>query len=137
MRRFSKREDYAVILVDSLALHFEKRLVALSEVAAEYKLSVLLLRNVAQDLRRAGLITAVEGRGGGYKLTRHPEKIQIGEIIRAFSTDPLYMCCQNTTDGKCSASACPHGFSLNRLNNMFLEKVANMTLAEFRESKNV
>lgn len=136
MIRFSKREDYAVILVDTLAQNFDKRFVPLSEVARRYRISLLFLRNIALDLRRAGLITAIEGKKGGYKLTKHPRDIRLGEVMKAFVKEqPLFSCCQNTTDGKCSISSCPHGFSLRRLSNEFMEKIANLSLAEFSLQK--
>lgn len=130
MMRFSRSEDYAVILVDELAKHYEKRLVSLSEIAKLHRLSLLFLRNVAKDLRKAHIIEAVEGKNGGYKLVKHPNKLALGQIIEAVAKRPLFTCCQDTTDGKCHTNKCSHGFSLQRLNNEVLEKIYNMRLSE-------
>lgn len=130
MIRFSRSEDYAVILVGELSEHFEKGLVSLSRIAKNKKLSLLFLRNIAHDLRKANIVTAVEGKNGGYKLTKNPNSIQLGEIIKAVAKRPLFSCCQNTKDGKCHTSTCSHGFSLQRLNNQFLEKIYTMKLSE-------
>lgn len=128
MIRFSKRGDYAVIIINELVKHFGKQLIPLSHIAKTHKLSPFFLRNVATDLRRAGLIDAIEGKNGGYKLNRPPKFIYAGEIIHAVSKHPIYSCCQKTKDGKCIAKSCPHGFSLRRLNNEFIEQVSGMTL---------
>ncbi|MBI2074337.1 MAG: Rrf2 family transcriptional regulator [Candidatus Levybacteria bacterium] len=131
MIRFSKKEDYAIILINKLVQNYKKRLVPLSEVAREHKLPLLFLRNIASDLRKSGLIVAVEGKSGGYKLSKHPSNIEVGEVITALTKNPLFSCCQNTKDGKCAASTCPHGFSLRRLSNTILEKISGVTLDKF------
>ncbi|MDZ7809834.1 MAG: Rrf2 family transcriptional regulator [Arhodomonas sp.] len=38
-------------------------------------------------LRRAGLVQGIPGPGGGYRLTRDPEDLAIGEIIRVMDND--------------------------------------------------
>lgn len=128
MIRFSKREDNAIILVSELVKQFGKRLVSLSEVATKHNISVLFLRNIASDLRAAGLIEAVEGKNGGYKLKKAPNQMQLGEVISAVSKQPIFSCCQNTKDGKCRANTCPHGFSLRRAHNEFLENLVEKTV---------
>ena len=85
MIRLSRREDYAVILVNKLATEYNKRLVPLSEIAKEYNISLLFLRNLANELRSAGLIKAVEGKLGGYYLSKDAKKIKMGDILEVFS----------------------------------------------------
>lgn len=130
MIRFSKREDYGIVLMSKLCQSYGRKLTPLSEIAREYKISILFLRNIARDLRKVGLISAVEGKNGGYKLTKNPKDIQLGEIIQALSKKPIFSCCQETFDGRCKVAPCPHGFSLRRLNNEFLETVSRKSLKE-------
>lgn len=130
MIRFAKSEDYALILVQSLTNAYKKRLVPLSEIAKANHLSLLFLRNIAASLKKTGFITAIEGKNGGYKLTKDPQSIQLGNIIEASSKKTFFSCCQKTKDGKCQAKTCPHGFSLRRLQNQFLEKVYLIKLSE-------
>lgn len=130
MIRFAKSEDYALILVQSLTKEYKKRLVPLSEIAKKYSLSLLFLRNIAASLKRAGFITAVEGKKGGYKLVKDPQSIQLGNIIEASSKKTFFSCCQKTKDGKCQAKTCPHGFSLRRLQNQFLKQIYAIKLSE-------
>lgn len=130
MIRFSKREDYGVVLMADLLKNFEKRLIPLSEIAQKHKIPLLFLRNIAADLRKTGLISAVEGKNGGYKLAKNPSNIQLGKIIQALSKKSIFSCCQETSDGRCKVVSCPHGFSLRRLNNEFLETVSRKSLKE-------
>ena len=130
MIQISKSEDYAVLLVSTIAKHFDIGLVPLSAIAKQHNLSVLFLRNIAQDLKKAGIITAVEGKTGGYRLVHDPKQILLGKILESVSKKPLFSCCQNTPDGKCHASKCSHGLSLRRMHNQFLEKLYDMPLSE-------
>lgn len=138
MIRFSRREDYAVIVVTKLASAFGKQLVPLSDIAKEYRLSLLFLRNVANDLRAKGLIFAVEGKNGGYSLKKNPKVLKMGEVLKAFTTEPLLACCStfSTTNAKdrCSQEGfCRTGYIWRKLNREFLEKVSSLSVQEFME----
>ncbi len=128
MIHFSKREDYGIILISELAKSYSKKVVPLSKIAKKHKIPLLFLRNIASDLRRSNLIDAQEGKNGGYKLKRSPALIQVGEIIKALSKGPLFSCCQDTKDGRCIADNCPHGLSLRRAHNHFIDKLTKITL---------
>ena len=136
MIRFSRREDYAVMLVHKLAVEYKKRLVPLSEIAEEYEISLLFLRNLAGELRKAGLIKAVEGKSGGYYLTRNPRKILLGDILSVFAKNRLLECCPATVKNNyqrvCPKKGhCVTGNVWRTVNREFLDKVYNMSLIDF------
>lgn len=138
MIRFSRREDYAVIVVTKLASAFGKQPVPLSDISKEYRLSLLFLRNVANDLRAKGLIFAVEGKNGGYFLKKNPEVLKMGEVLKAFTTEPLLECCStfSTGDakGRCPQEGfCRTGYIWRKLNKEFLERVSSLSVREFME----
>ncbi len=136
MIRFSRREDYAVILITKLAQNFNKRVVALSEIAKEYKISLLFLRNLASDLRKEGIIQAVEGKKGGYFLTKDPKKLRMREVLSAFTKKPLLECCRsgiNHKGGCPKESFCQPGYIWRKLNKQFLEKISNLSIEEFMD----
>lgn len=134
MIRFSKREDYAVIIISELAKNYNKRLVPLSEIAKRYKISVLFLRNLANELKNAGIITAVEGKSGGYLLQGDPSILKVGDVLQVFSKKPLLECCPigKLHKGACKkVSSCETGYVWRRLNKEFLDKIYKLSLLEF------
>jgi Rrf2 family transcriptional regulator, cysteine metabolism repressor len=134
MIKFSRREDYAIILMNKLANEYNKRLVPLSEIAAEYEISLFFLRNLANTLRTAGLIRATEGKTGGYSLIKNPETVKMGEILRIFSNDQTLSCCSghNTHTRICPQQKnCIAGNTWRQLNKEFIDKIYNLTLIEF------
>lgn len=136
MIRLSKREDYAIILVNELARNYNKRLVPLSEIANEYSISVLFLRNLAHDLKNAGIIKATEGKTGGYYLVKKPKSLKMGEILSIFSKNQLLDCCTTGKSDK-HARSCPRedncitGNVWRKLNKEFIDKIYNLSLMEF------
>lgn len=134
MIRFSRREDYAVILITKLAQNYNKRLVPLAEIAREYKISLLFLRNLANDLRRSGIIKAFEGKNGGYFLEKDPKKLLMKDVLSSFSKEPLLECCPTGLNhkGKCSkVSFCQPGFIWRKINKDFIEKISNLSVEQF------
>jgi Rrf2 family nitric oxide-sensitive transcriptional repressor len=57
--------------------------IALTEFAAEQKLSYHHVAKVAQELAREGFIKSRRGRSGGVELARAPQDIRMGEVVRA------------------------------------------------------
>ena len=139
MIKFSRREDYAIIMINKLAQEYGKRLIPLSEIAEEYSISLLFLRNLAQEMRRAGLIKAVEGKTGGYYLTKEPQKIKMGNVLCIFSKNQLLECCPVTQ--KSHARSCPKkdscitGNIWRQLNKEFLDKIYSLSLIDFMTTK--
>lgn len=63
------------------------KLLTIEETAKAYGISRAHLMKVVNQLIREGYLTAVRGRSGGFKLGIAPEKIRIGEVIRATEPD--------------------------------------------------
>lgn len=134
MIRFSRREDYAIIIVNKLAQEYNNRLVSLTEIAEEYDISLFFLRNLANSLRAKGLIRAMEGKTGGYSLTKNPSEIKMGEILRIFSNAEQLTCCSENDKHKriCPQQKnCIAGNTWRKLNKEFIDKVYNLSLTEF------
>lgn len=136
MIRLSKREDYAIILINELAKNYNKRLVPLSEIASGYSISVLFLRNLAYDMKNEGVIKAVEGKAGGYYLAKDPSKLKMGDVLRIFSKNQLVECCDTPGSGK-HARVCPKqdrcitGNVWRKLNKEFIDKIYDLSVKDF------
>jgi Rrf2 family transcriptional regulator, cysteine metabolism repressor len=66
-----------------LAIHHQGRPVPLREIAEQEQISLKFLEQIFPDLRRAALINSLRGSRGGYRLSRPPEEIRVGDIVRA------------------------------------------------------
>ena len=81
--RISARGEYAIKAVLDLALHHDRGLVPIQEVAARQGIPQRYLEQVLLALRRAGVLASKRGSSGGYHLTKPPDEITVGAVLRA------------------------------------------------------
>ena len=74
--------DYALRLLMLLAIEPDK-LHTIEETALRYGISRNHLMKIAQTLVQADFIESLRGRGGGLRLARAAESINLGAIVRA------------------------------------------------------
>ncbi|HMJ79997.1 MAG TPA: Rrf2 family transcriptional regulator [Candidatus Dormibacteraeota bacterium] len=90
---FSTRGEYGVRLMVELARHHGHGPVSLAEIADHEELPRPYLEQLVVSLRDAGLVSSTRGAHGGYALTRDPEEIRMGEVLRALEGPLAPMVC--------------------------------------------
>ena len=78
---FSTKGIYALRAMADLATH--DGWVSLGDVSKRQGISRKYLEQVISLMHKAGFVESQRGKGGGYRLTREPEKFTLGEILRA------------------------------------------------------
>jgi Rrf2 family iron-sulfur cluster assembly transcriptional regulator len=88
--KLSTKGRYAMVALADLALADGAatgpggdELKSLAEVARRQDISLPYLEQLFVKLRRAGLVEAVRGPGGGYRLAKAPSEIRISEVMEA------------------------------------------------------
>jgi Rrf2 family protein len=81
--RISAKGEYAIKAMLDLAIHRERGLIPIQEVAARQSIPQRYLEQVLLSLKRAGLLTSKRGSTGGYHLTKAPDEITVGAVLRA------------------------------------------------------
>ena len=84
--RLTDFSDYALRLLMYAAARPEQ-LVTIEETARLYGISRAHLMKVANQLTRAGFLRAVRSRSGGLALAMQPERIRLGDVLRATEPD--------------------------------------------------
>jgi Rrf2 family protein len=75
------------------------RLAELHDVSGSY------LAKQLQAMSRAGLVTSVQGKAGGYVLTRSPERIAVLDVVAAVDGDrPAFVCTEIRQRGPLAAT---------------------------------
>ena len=81
--RVSAKAEYAIKAVLDLAMHQRAALIPIQDIAARQAIPQRYLEQVLLALKRSGLLTSRRGSSGGYQLTRLPEEITVGAVLRA------------------------------------------------------
>jgi Rrf2 family nitric oxide-sensitive transcriptional repressor len=86
MMRLTTFSDYALRVLMYAATRGD-RLITIEETADVYGISRAHLMKVANQLTRAGFLKATRGRTGGLALAKRPDRIRLGDVIRATEPD--------------------------------------------------
>jgi len=78
--QLTRHTDYALRLLIFLCDADEQR-VSIADVAAAQRISRSHLMKIANELANHGFIEATRGRGGGIRLARPAESINLGDVI--------------------------------------------------------
>lgn len=77
----STKGRYALRFLVDLAEHQGEGFVPLKDVAARQEISEKYLEIVVKELVKGGLLAAMRGKGGGYRLNSPPEEYSIKSVI--------------------------------------------------------
>ena len=81
--RVSSKGRYAVVALLDVAQNSSIRPASLADVASRQKISLSYLEQLFAHLRRAGLVGASRGPGGGYRLQRPAAEISVADVFQA------------------------------------------------------
>ncbi len=86
--RITKQEEYGLRCILQLAQNGTGSKTTV-EIAAKEGLSVDYVTKLLILLRRHGIVQSVRGVKGGYRLSRSPEEIAVGQVMRALGWSVL------------------------------------------------
>ncbi len=103
--RLSSKSQYGLKACYILALNYPKQCVSASALERQIAVSGKYIEKIMRMLSGKGIVTAERGVTGGYKLTRAPEEITIGDIARALEdnmeiVDCISFCCPKCATGE-------------------------------------
>ncbi len=100
--KISTRGRYALRVMIDLAMNEKNGYISLKDIANRQEISMKYLEQIVSVLNKAGLIDALRGNNGGYKLNRKPNEYKVGEILRVSEGDltPVYCIHENCSRKK-------------------------------------
>lgn len=127
----STRGRYAIRLLADLAEHNSGAYIPLKEIADRQEISQKYIEKFIPTLTKAGLIEGQHGKGGGYRLTRAPEKYTILEILRLTEVDLAPVACLAENAEPCARAAECRTLPMWKRYNELTERFFNgITLAD-------
>lgn len=128
----SAKELYGLRAMSEFARHFGQGPLSLAEIARSQGISQAYLEQIAIDLRRAGLLVSTRGAQGGYALSRAPETMTAGDVIRALEGSILPVQCM--VEERCIPCAYEEGCSARsiwqQVRDRLVETLDSITLAD-------
>lgn len=127
----STKGRYALRVMVYLALRDEEEYIPLKEIAEQEGISQKYLESIMTILSKGGLVDAVHGKGGGYRLNRTPEAYTVGEILELTEGSLATVSCTSQGPSACSRSTCCRTLPMwEKLDSMVHDFFAGITLAD-------
>ena len=134
----STKGRYALRVMLEHAERPEGEYAALGTIATDQGISEKYLESIISVLSKAGLVDALRGKGGGYRLNRPAASYSVGEILRMTEGTLAPVSCLECSPNKCDrAGGCrtlPMWEKLDKLINGYLDSV---TLADLLDDKKI
>ncbi len=103
----STRGRYALRILVDMAEHRSESHVPLKEIAQRQEISEKYLESIVKELVKSGVLAGVRGKGGGYRLRRPPEQINVGDVLLCMEGSLSPVACLEAGAEPCPrASAC-------------------------------
>ena len=131
--KLSTRSRYGTRMMLDLAQHYDEGPVQIGAVAKREDISVKYLEQLIIPLKKANFIKSVRGPKGGHMLSKPPEEITVGEIVRILEGGiNLSSCIENPEMCDRTSSCLTRGIweettkaMHDKLNSVTLSKIIN------------
>jgi Rrf2 family iron-sulfur cluster assembly transcriptional regulator len=91
---------YAVMAVIDMAYSYDnQKPITLADISVRQKIALSYLEQIFNKLRKAGIVRAIKGPGGGYLLTE--ANFEIAKVIEAVEENIEMTRCSNRTSAGC------------------------------------
>ena len=127
----STKGRYALRVLVDMAENQTGEYIPLKEIAQRQEISEKYLENIVKSLVKAGILEGVRGKGGGYRMSKSPDRFTVGEVLRLCEGTLSPVSCLGEDARPCSRMArcrtLPLWKGLDRLIRDYLE---NYTIAD-------
>ena len=89
----STKGRYALRMILDLAENSTGSYVPLKEIAERQDISLKYMEAIMPNLVKAGLVTAIQGKGGGYMLSKNIGEYTVGEVLKASEGSMVPVAC--------------------------------------------
>lgn len=130
----STKGRYALRFLVDLAEHQGDGFVPLRDVAVRQEISEKYLEIVVKELVKGGLLTALRGKGGGYRLNRSPEEYNVKTVLELMEGPLAPVACLEPGQDACPRSRNCRTLPLwEGLDQVISDYLARFTLADLYE----
>lgn len=135
--KLSTRGRYGLKAMFQLALHYGEGPISLNQIADKQSLSESYLEQLFSVLRKENLINSVRGAQGGYMLSRTPDKITVGAVLRSLEGNMAISDCVLDENSDCSREdSCVTKLVWIKIKDSIDEVIDSITLQDMIDDEN-
>ena len=127
--RLTTFSEYSMRVMMYLGLQ-HGQLATIAEIAQAYNISENHLTKVVHQLAQRGYVETVRGKGGGLRLARDPNTVNLGAMIRDSEGEPSLLPCVDSQSDCCIQPACKLMVILREAQTALFNVLDKYTLAD-------
>ena len=132
--KLSTRSRYGARILVDLARHNDQGPVQIGEISKRQDISVKYLEQLIRPLKQAKMVTSVRGPKGGHLLSKKPDEITLGQIVRLFEGQSELVECISQPE-KCSMSDdCQVRLAWKDATQVLYDKLDATTIADLMQN---
>ncbi|MEC5425034.1 Rrf2 family transcriptional regulator [Virgibacillus sp. C22-A2] len=132
-----KYTDYALRVLIFTGMKSDGELASIREISGVYDISQHHLGKIVHELTKLELIESIRGRGGGIRLAKPPEEINVGLVVRQLENDFVLLECFDKGINHCVISpGCTLKHALNKALHAFLKVLDEYTIKDLIVNEN-
>jgi len=135
--KLSTRSRYGARIVLELARRQNEGPTQVGEISNSQQISVKYLEQLIRTLKQADLVASVRGPKGGHMLTKNPNSITLGQIVRLFEGQSELVECISTPENCPMAIDCKVRLAWKDATEALYKSLDGITIADLmKESTN-
>ena len=129
MLKITRKVEYALIALRHMQLKESEELTSTKEIATRYGVPLQLLAKTLQHMARDGMVEAVQGSAGGYRVATNLDKISMKDFFERLEGPLGMMDCYFDSD--CiQMGACNIRVPIQRINDNMRNLFSQMSVQE-------
>ena len=131
---FSRSTQYALQALVRIVEEDEKEYLSAKELSEDLGIPNEFLSKLFQRLTKNGFLESRKGPGGGFKLARRPETIDLYEIVETFEgPNPLSECVYDGKECRVKEDPCPLHEEWSEIRSQIIDLAKRNNLRELAE----
>ena len=127
----STKGRYALRVMVCFAQKQPGEYIPLKEIAEQEGISQKYLESIMTTLSKAGMVDAVQGKGGGYRLNRAPEAYTVGSILKLTEGSLASTGCTGQGPSACGRATCCEALPMwQKLDTLIEEYLSTVSLRD-------
>jgi Rrf2 family iron-sulfur cluster assembly transcriptional regulator len=132
--QLTKKSSYGLVAALELASEAAEVPLSASAIADRYSLPHSFVEKILHQLKQAGIVSSTQGRKGGYRLARSPQRITVRQVLEALDESLDLVGCLGHGRPCELTQICPTKGAWKRIDQRFKETLDSLSLEDLIES---
>ncbi|MDD8049117.1 MAG: Rrf2 family transcriptional regulator [Thomasclavelia sp.] len=129
--KISTKGRYAIRCLVNIGKHSSNDFVSLLDIASEEEISFKYMEKIVNMLKKAGIVEAVRGAKGGYRLSKPTSEITLKDVLTITEGSLACVSCLQDNPNKCPRyKECSTVHVWEGLNNVIDEYLSSITIQD-------